>query len=67
MNAKLKALLDALFNSPYLDKADVATAAGAAVVLFKLPLASTQQAALVTLLVIAYAVSHKIENALTSK
>lgn len=65
--ARAKAVLDALFNSPYLDKADVVLALSAAVILFKLPLSAEQQAAAVVLLGIAYVVAHKIENALTAK
>ena len=67
MNAKLKAVLDAVFNSPYLDKADVAYVVSSAVVLFKLGLPADQQAALVGLLSVVYIVGHKIENALTAK
>jgi len=67
MKAKLKALLDAVFSSPYVDKADIAYALTSAVVLFKLPLSSSRQAALASLLAIVYIIAHKIENALTSK
>lgn len=65
--AKVKAVLDSIFNSPYLDKADVVLVVAAAVILFKLPLTGEQQAAAVVLLGTLYVVAHKIENALTSK
>ena len=64
MNAKLKALLNSIFDSPYLDKADVAYVVTSAVVLFKLNLPADQQAALVGLLGVAYVVAHKVANAL---
>lgn len=59
---KIKQYVQAVFNSPYLDKADVAVAIAALVILFKLPLDPTQQAAFVTLIVSAYAVAHKLTN-----
>jgi hypothetical protein len=59
---KLKAALAALFNSPYLDKADVAYVITSAVVLFKLPLAADREAALVALLTLGYIIVHKVTN-----
>jgi recombinational DNA repair protein RecT len=64
---KLKAFLKSVFDSPYLDKADVAYVITAAVVLFKLHLPADKQAALVGLLGVAYVVAHKVTNALTTK
>lgn len=63
---QLKKLLDALFNSPYLDKADVAAALTAGVVVFKLPLSPSQQAGLVTLIGVAYLVAHKVSQAVAT-
>jgi hypothetical protein len=62
MLAKFSAAIKALFNSPYLDKADVAAAVSGAVVLFGLHLTSFQQAAAVTLIAGAYVVAHKLTN-----
>lgn len=62
----LKSLVNALFDSPYLDKADVAYVVTAAVVLFKLPLPADQQAALVALLGVGYVVAHKLAQALAT-
>jgi hypothetical protein len=63
---KLKAALKALFDSPYLDKADVAYVVTSAVLLFKLPLSADKEAALVGLLGLGYIIAHKVANALSS-
>ena len=60
---KIKTIVRRLFNSSYLDKGDVATVIAAAIILFKLPLDSVQQAAAVTLISVAYVIAHKISNA----
>jgi hypothetical protein len=60
---KLKAALDALFNSPYLDKADVAAVVSAAVTL-GLPLTAAQQGASVLVIGVAYIIARKVESAL---
>lgn len=62
----VKSALNALFDSPYLDKADVAYIVTAAVVLFKLPLPADQQAALVGLLGLGYVIAHKLSQALAT-
>lgn len=64
---KLKAFLDGLFNSPYLTKIDVAAALAAGVLLFHLPLDTTQQAAGVLLISCVFMVAKAIESALPTK
>lgn len=62
----VKTILNALFDSPYIDKADVAYIVTAAVLLFKLPLQPEQQAALVGLLGLGYVIAHKLAQALAT-
>jgi hypothetical protein len=64
--SKLKAALDALFNSPYLDKTDVAAVVAAGVTL-GLPLNAAQQGASVLLISLIYIVARKIEAGLSAK
>lgn len=63
---RIKAVLNALFDSPYLDKADVAYVVTAVAILFRLNLPADQQAALVALLGLGYVVAHKLAQALST-
>jgi small basic protein len=65
--AKLKAFLKSVFDSPYLDKADIVLVVAAASVLFGFHLSVDKQAALITVLGAVYVIAHKISNTLTSK
>lgn len=65
--AKIKAFLDALFNSPYLTKVDVAALVSAGVLVFNLHLSAAQEQADILILASVFMVAKAIENALPSK
>lgn len=65
--SKVKSFLDALFNSPYLSKIDVAALVAAGVLVFNLHVSAVQEQADILILASVFMVAKAVENALPSK
>lgn len=65
--SKLKSLLDALFNSPYLSKIDVAALVAAGVLVLNLHVSPAQEQADILILTSVFMVAKAVESALPSK